>query len=1021
MLRTLRAVAITATALAAFAAHAQVDTRLFDGMEWRNIGPFRGGRSQAVSGVIGDRNVYYMGSTGGGLWKTTDGGDNWDNVSDGFFQTGSVGAVATAPTNGDIVYVGMGETEIRGNISHGDGVYKSTDAGKTWKNIGLRETLHISRVRIHPENPDVVWVAALGAVYGFTEERGIYKTTNGGETWRRVLFESDKAGAVDLCLDPGNPDVMYASTWEAWRTPYSLNSGGPGSKMWKSTDGGETWKDISRNPGLPEGTLGKIGVAVSPSNPNRVYAQVENLNGGLFRSEDAGETWKLINDARNMRQRAWYYSRVYVDPNDEDTVFVLNVGFHKSTNGGERFTSLRSPHSDQHDLWIDPADSTRMINANDGGGNVSTDGGRTWTAQDYATAQMYHVSVDNSHPYYVLGAQQDNSTVRIPSRTGGFGIGRDDWTSTAGGESGYVSAKPDEPWIVFGGSYGGLLTMRNHRTGLSRNVNAWPDNPMGHGAIDSRHRIQWTFPIVFSHHNPNILYTCSQHVLKSTDLGASWQEISPDLSRNDPSTLGPSGGPITKDNTGVEYYGTVFTLSESPLRAGVLWAGSDDGRIHITENEGGSWREITPAGMPKWGLASIIDASPHDVGTAWLAVDNHENNDFKPYLYVTRNKGVSWTKITNGIPEDEFVRVIREDPVVKDLVYAGTEKSVYVSHNGGRNWQPLALNLPVVPVHDLVVKDSDLVIGTHGRSFWILDDIAPIRQAAGKSASNAVLFAPSDASRARWGGGGFGRRGGGDDDEPLGPNPPTGVLVNYYLPSEADEVTVTIKDREGNELATRSGSTDAGFSRVALRPTYPSFQRPQGMILWAAGPRPIVAPPGTYIAQLTVDGKEMSESFQWTKDPRSPATDADLVAQFNLARQISASVDEANNAVYRIRELRGAINDRIEARPALAQGGERLIASLVEVEEAIYQTKNQSGQDPLNYPIRLNNKIAALLGVVLSGEFGPTKQSYDVYEMLSAELDKELAKLSALENGAVQAFSRRAAAAGLDPLPGTGS
>ncbi|HRK23106.1 MAG TPA: hypothetical protein PLX06_14910, partial [Fimbriimonadaceae bacterium] len=581
------------------------------------IGPYRGGRSIAVAGSQARPNEYYFGATGGGVWKTTDGGENWECVSDGFFKTSSVGALAQSASNPDVVYAGMGERDLRGNIAEGDGVYKTTDGGKTWQHMGLAACRTIGRIVVHPANPDIVYVAALGHIYGRNAERGVYKSTDGGRTWLKVLFESDRAGAVHIVMDPADPETLYAATWEAFRTGYSLSSGGPGSKIWKTSDGGRSWQNLSAKPGLPVGLFGKIGLTVSPANPKRVWAIIEATDGGIFRSDDAGETWQMVNNDRNWRQRAFYYTHVAADPKNAESVYVLNVGMGRSTDGGKTFRGVGTPHSDNHDIWIAPDDSNRMVQANDGGANVSKDGGRTWTDQDLPTAQFYHVATDNAFPYRIYGAQQDNSTVRISSRTNGAGIGRNDWVETAGGESGYVTPHPADPEVVFGGSYGGYLEMLNHRTGARRNVNPWPDNPIGHGSIDQVHRMQWTFPIVFSPHNSKVLYTCSQYVLKSTDGGGSWTKISPDLSRNDPTTLGPSGGPITKDNTGVEVYGTVFTLAESSRKAGVLWAGSDDGLIHVSTNGGGEWRNVTPVGMPKWGLVSIIEASPHDPGTAF--------------------------------------------------------------------------------------------------------------------------------------------------------------------------------------------------------------------------------------------------------------------------------------------------------------------------------------------------------------------------------------------------------------------
>ncbi|HJP84173.1 MAG TPA: hypothetical protein VJ835_11795, partial [Fimbriimonadaceae bacterium] len=613
-------------------AHAQTVTpELYGGMKWRLIGPFRGGRSVAVAGSVQRPKEFYFGATGGGIWKTTDSGETWRPVSDGFLTTASVGALAVAPSNADIVYAGTGERDIRGDISHGDGVYRSDDGGKTWLNIGLAETQTISRIVVDPTNADRVYVAALGHVYGRHTARGIYRSLDGGKSWEQVLKGTDRAGAVDLVVDPANPKVLIAAIWEAWRTPYLLNSGGPASGIYKSTDGGSTWVPLTQNSGLPKGVLGKIGLSISPVDSKRYWAIIEAEDGGIFRSDDAGETWLKVNEDRNWRQRAWYYTHIYADTKNRDGVYVLNVGMGKSVDGGKTFSGVGTPHSDNHDLWIAPDDPSRMIESNDGGANVTLDGGRTWSRQEFPTGQFYHVVADNAFPYRILGAQQDSSTVRIASRTTSGGISSSDWTSTAGGESGFVASKPNDPDVVFGGSYGGDLSMINHRTGESRSVDPWPDNPMGHAAIDLEHRFQWTYPIVFSPHDPNVLYTCSQYVLKTTDGGQSWKKISPDLTKNDPSTLGSSGGPITKDNTSVEYYGTVFTLGESPKKKGVIWAGSDDGLVHVTQNGGGSWENVTPPTMPKWGLVSTVEPSPSEAATAYVAIDNHENDDYAPY------------------------------------------------------------------------------------------------------------------------------------------------------------------------------------------------------------------------------------------------------------------------------------------------------------------------------------------------------------------------------------------------------
>ncbi|MGV3618767.1 MAG: WD40/YVTN/BNR-like repeat-containing protein [Fimbriimonas sp.] len=1000
-----------------------VDPTLFDGLRWRQIGPFRGGRSLAAAGSVQRPKEYYFGATGGGVWKTVDGGASWTPVADAVLRTATVGAIAIAPSNPDIVVAGTGERDIRGDISHGDGLYRTTDGGKTWSHIGLRDTQTISRIVIHPTNPDVMWVASLGHIYAHTgpnrnAHRGIYKTTDGGKTWSHVLPGFDRAGAVHLTLDPSNPDVLMAATWEAWRTPYSLNSGGDGSRIFKSTDGGTTWRDISRSPGLPGGVLGKIGLTISPVDPKRYYALIEAHEGGLFRSDDAGATWTKVNDDRNWRQRAWYYTHVHADPKDRDGVYLLNVGFGRSRDGGKTFSGMRAPHSDHHDLWIAPDNPLRMINANDGGANVSTDGGQTWTEQTFPTAQIYHVSTDNAFPYRILGAQQDNSTIRIASRTQGGGITANDWTGTAGGESGYVAAKPDDPDVVFGGSYGGDLSMLNHRTNQSRQIDPWPDNPMGHGVEDAVHRFQWTYPIVFSPHDPNTLYTCSQHVLKTTNGGQTWHKISPDLTRNDKSTMGPSGGPITKDNTSVEYYGTVFTVAESPRRRGVIWAGSDDGLIHVTQDGGKTWRNITPKGMPKWGLVSMIDASPHDPAVAYVAVDNHENDDYRPYIYRTGDYGRTWQELSRSDAFDTYVRVVREDRKRKGLLYAGTETGVLVSFDDGGHWQPLRLNMPVVPVHDLAWKDDDLIAATHGRAFWVLDDLSPLQQLRpGEAVRTPRLFQPKDAWRVRWGG----SRGAN-----VGANPLSGLVLNYYLPEDAKDLKFEFRDRQGQLFQTvTSAPAKKGFQRTSAWLQMPSYRSVPGMIIWSGFPSPITMPPGEYTVTMVAGDVWQTQKFRWVKDPRSTSSDRDLQAQHRFQRQVAARIDEANGVVLNIRRLRTDLDRAVEEAAkkgdatALRNQVEALKARLTPIEEAIYQTKNRSGQDPLNYPIRLNDKLSGVFSTVSSGDFRPTDQAVEVFGRLSKQLAEQEARLKGLLDGELKAVNAELTRRGVAPVKET--
>lgn len=1004
-------------------------------LEWRSIGPYRGGRVTAVAGVAFQPNVYYFGATGGGVWKTTDGGINWQPISDGYFGTGSVGAIGICEGDPNAVYVGMGESPIRGNVSHGDGVYKSTDAGKTWKHSGLADTRHIGRVRVHPRNPDLVYVAALGHTFGPNDQRGVFRSKDGGKTWERILSRGDKAGAIDLILDPTNPNVLYAGFWEVFRTPYSLESGGPGSGIFKSTDGGDTWTEITRNPGLPRKTIGKVGIAVSPVNPERLWAIIEAEDGGVFRSDSGGRTWTKVNEQRNLRQRAWYYTRIYADPTQGDTVYVLNTGFYKSTDGGRTYTAISVPHGDNHDLWIAPNDSMRMINSNDGGANVSFNGGRSWTEQDQPTAQFYRVALDNDFPYNIYGAQQDNSTVRIPSRTTDSSIDRTHWYSVGGGESGWIAPHPKNSMVVFAGSYGGLVTRHDRRSGQLRNVTVWPDNPMGAGAEAMKYRFQWNFPIVFSPHEPYPLYAAGSVLFRSTNDGQSWEAISPDLTRNDKSKQGSSGGPITKDNTSVEYYCTIFTVMESPVQRGVLWAGTDDGLVQVTRDSGKKWENVTPKDMPEWIQINSLDASPHDAARAYVAATMYKSDDFRPYLYKTTDFGKSWKKITGGIPDGAFARVIREDPNRPGMLYAGTETGIYYSSDDGEHWESLQLNLPVVPITDLAVhkREGDLVAATQGRSFWILDDLTILHQMTSAIAKSDVhLYKPEDAYRMP--GGGFSRQ-----SAAAGQNPPAGAVLHYYLREKpTGEVKLEILDTAGRlvrsfssapadrqapgtsdeeGLSFRGGGptrlpSEGGLNRFVWDLRYTEPTRFPGMILWAADTRGPRVVPGTYQPRLSVGGKVLTQSFEVKKDPRIDTSPADFQRQLELLLRIREKISETHEAILQIRDIRRQveettkrIQDQAAARSVL-DAAKSLTQKITAVEEELYQTKNQSSQDPLNYPIRLNNKLAALAGVVGSADAAPTDQSYAVYEELAGKINAHLQMLRQVLSADLVSFNK---------------
>jgi len=1002
---------------------------------------------------------YWMGTTGGGVFKTTNSGVSWAPATDRYFG-GTIGAIAVAESNPDIVYVGGGEFPIRGNTSHGDGVYKTADGGRTWRYLGLVETRHIGKIRVHPRNPDIVYVAALGQVWGPNPERGVYKSTDGGATWRRVLFRNDSTGAVDLSMDPNNPDVLYAGLWQAHRRPWQLVSGGAGSGLFKSTDGGESWTEITRHPGLPRaGLVGNVGISVSPAQSSRVYAIIEHDSGGVFRSDDGGATWQKVNSERRLRQRAWYYTRIYADTRDPNTVYVSNVQFLKSTDGGRTWTAIRTPHGDSHDLWIAPDNNQRMIEANDGGANVTTDGGRTWSGQEYLTAQFYHVSTTNHFPYRICGAQQDNSTVCGTSRptsppgTGSvFDLAVPDWYDAGGCESGYIAARPDDPDVTFAGCYGGYLGRKDARTGEERNVSPWPMNPMGHSAGELRYRLQWTFPIVFSPHDPNVLYVGANVLFRTTNDGHSWEAISGDLTRNDPRTLGPSGGPITRDQTSVEYYGTIFTVSESPVERGVIWVGSDDGLVHVTRDNGRTWTNVTPPDALEWTRMSIIDASPHQAGTAYLAGNRFQLNDNRPYLWKTADYGRTWTKIVSGIRPGDFTRVIREDPVKRGLLFAGTERGVWVSFNDGASWQSLQLNLPPVPIHDLVIKEGDLVLGSHGRSFFILDDISVLRQLAPEKLTGTMhLFGPRDAYRT------------------LG-----GAQVNYWLKSGGQRVSLEFLDGRGEVIQRYTSDTPdsaggpaagreaqqaridslrnlgvlpagvpaparaavpqpgfgtppvarvpnaQGLNRFTWNMRYPDASRFEGMILWAAGTAGPLAPPGTYAVRLLAGTESQTVPLVIRKDPRSKATQADLEEQFALGLEIRNKTTEANDAVRTIRNVKGQLAARQREAGSRGAALERLArpftAELSSVEGEIYQVRNESSQDPLNFPIRLNNKIAALAGVVGSADAKPTTQVREVFRILSDSLAIQTGRLRRALDGSLPAINRELERLGLNAI-----
>ncbi|MEK9565896.1 MAG: glycosyl hydrolase [Flavobacteriaceae bacterium] len=995
-------------------------------LQYRSLGPHRGGRSAAVTGVPGKPNLYYFGATGGGVWKTADGGQTYENISDGFFG-GSIGSVAVAASDPNVLYVGGGEVTLRGNVSSGYGLWKSVDAGKTWKFSGLPNSRHIPRIVIHPNNPEIVYAAVLGNIYKPTEERGVYKSIDGGKNWKKVLFSNATAGAVELVMDPSNPRVLYASTWRVNRTPYSLNSGGEGSALWKSTDEGETWEEISLNQGFASGILGIMGITVSPVNPQKVWAIVENKEeGGVYFSEDAGMSWKHINDSRALRQRAWYYSKIYADTQDEDIVYVMNVSYHKSKDGGKTFQSNNAPHGDHHDLWIAPEDNQRMIIADDGGAQISYNGGATWsTYYNQPTAQFYRVTTDHSFPYRIYVAQQDNSTLRVKHRSEGSGISEADWEPTAGGESAHIAVDPLNNNIVYGGSYGGYLTRVNHETNTVRGINVWPDNPMGYGAEGMKYRFQWNFPIHFSKHNPKKLYTFSNRVHVSENEGQSWEIISPDLTTNDPEKLKSSGGPITQDNTSVEYYCTLFAANESPLQEGLLWVGSDDGLIHLTRDGGANWENTTPVQMPQWMMINSIEPSPFDPAVCYVAGTLYKTGDFQPYLYKTSDYGKTWKKITDGIDKEHFTRVLRADPARKGLLYAGTETGMYVSFDDGTSWKPFQLNLPIVPITDLAIKENSLIVATQGRSLWMLDDLTVLHQLNSTTANEAfTLFKPKDSYRTQ------GRSAGPSLTQ--GTNLPNGVVVYFNLKDfdkAKDTVQLHFKEKDGTLIKTFSTASEEqalkvteGGNQFVWDTRYEGAETLKGMIFWSASFSGAKALPGNYTVVLEKNGVAQSHEFTLLKDPRAEVGLAEMKQQFEFVNKVNQTVDQAHKAIKNMRSIQSKLSDfeknygDLEEAKGLLAEAKTLKEAFSTIEKALYQTQNKSNQDPLNFPIRLTNKLAHLNRLVTINDFPPTEQDEAVRIELTAKIENQMEHYQKLISEDLETFNAAFAKLNLDYL-----
>ncbi len=1016
------------------------------GLQFRNIGPFRGGRVTAVAGVPGQPLTFYFGGTGGGVWKTTDGGASWDSVSDKFFRTGSVGALAVADSDPNVIYAGMGEGCIRGNASAGDGVWKSTDAGKTWAYAGLKDTQQIPRVRVHPKNPDLVYVAALGHTWGPNPERGIFRSQDGGKTWKKILFVDEKTGASDLVMDPVNPRVLYAGFWQVGRKPWTLESGGPGGGLWKTTDGGDTWKKLAG--GLPEGVVGRVGVAVSPARPERVWAVVEAEKGGVFRTDDGGETWKKLNDENKLRQRAWYYSHVYADPKNADAVYVLNVAFFRSGDGGKTFDPIRTPHGDNHDLWIDPNEPGRMIEGNDGGATVTFNGGVSWSSLlNQPTAQFYRVTTDDRFPYRVFGAQQDNTTVEILSRTRGRSIGPGDWHAVGGCESGWIAPKPGDPDVSFAGCYGGAIDRYDFRTGEKRNVVAWPQLAVGQAPKDLKYRFQWNAPILISPHDPKTLYHAAQVLLKSTDDGATWQEISPDLTRNEKDTQGYSGGPITHDNTGVEVYGVIFALAESPHEAGTIWAGTDDGLVQLTRDGGKNWRNVTPSGLPERIQINSVELSPHDPATAYVAATMYKHDDTRPYLYRTRDYGRTWTKIVRGIPDGAFTRVVREDPVRRGLLYAGTETGLYLSFDDGASWQPCQRNLPVVPVTDLTIKGGDLVVATQGRAFWILDDLAPLETwNADVERKDLYLFRPSPA--VRFGsGGGFGSAEAGPP-RGVGQNPPVGALISYWLkdaPSKKatakDAVVIEILDGEkvlrrftSEKPAEENGSAEvrnedaekplepkAGLNRFAWDLRMWKASLVPKAILWGSKDGPRVAP-GTYQVRLRKGETTLTEPLEVRANPNLTVSPVDLKKQADFLAEARDRLSETHETALLCRDVERQAKEvadraaKLGKKEPLGEKAKALSEKLSALEDKLVNPKVKSEQDVLNFPPQLDNQFVGIASVVSSGEAAPSKAAVAYFEELKGRLADLKKQLKSVFDTDLADFNKTVQEQGIPPV-----
>ena len=1010
------------------------DSKLLKGLKWRNIGPFRSGRCLAVTGVEKDPMTYYAGQVGGGVWKTSDGGNTWLSISDSNFTSSSVGAIAVAKSNPNILYVGMGEVEMRSNVSFGDGVYKSNDAGKTWKHIGLINADAIGTIVVHPQNADLVYVASMGKIFGPNNERGLYRTKDGGITWQHILKYDDSTGCADIKMDPINPLILYASMWKANRTAYSLSSGGKGSGLYKSEDGGDTWKSISENPGMPKGLMGKIICTVSPVNHERVWAVVENSKAGIYKSEDGGKNWELVSTKNDLTQRPWYFSQIFADPKDENTLYVLNVEFFKSIDAGITWKKITNHHGDNHDMWINPDNSKNWIMGDDGGPEVTFDGGKYFTNIDLPTAQFYHVNLDNEFPYNVYGGQQDNSSIKIASSTSDHSIGANDWYPVAGGEAGYIVPDPLNAEVTFGGEYDGQLSTYNKINKQTRAIAVYPEQHSGAGAEDYKYRFNWTYPISFSPHNPKMMYVTSNYVHRTLDAGQTWQNISPDLTRHDSSTLKPSGGPITLDNTGAEVYATIFAFAESSVKAGLLWAGSDDGLVHVSKDDGKTWQKVTPPSLPDWALISYVEPSHFDPATCYISATRYKHLDSKAYIFKTNDYGKSWKLITNGLPANVYNRCVREDPKKKGLLYCGLETGIYVSFDDGANWQSLQLNLPNTPVHDIQIqqRENDLVIATHGRSFWILDDITPLYQLTDEIAKSSFnLYKPRTTYRTR----------GGTIEDPAsqeGTNTPEGVMVRYYLKEKPlKEIKLKFETAEGDSIITFSSlkkingepgeiskdyyesktkkygslSLDTGINTFAWDMHFPAAKGDTGVTFEGTFAGALAVPGDYKVKMFAGDSLIGIQPFSIVADPRNAFTTKDLKEQYDLAMQIHNTLNELGKATKQIAFVRSQLNkyiidtdDSVEVRMVRIME-KPIIDSLTKIEEALYNPKIKANEDNLRFPMRLEEKLGGLNGALLSADSKPTASMHANYASLKDRIDPLLNQLKQLLNTEIAKFN----------------